>query len=61
MTSTRLWSPAERKGKNEKKAAMVAPLVFILAILQTFFNEENNRLTEKIYLAIMFSKIHLYI
>ena len=40
---------------------MVAPLVFILAILETFFNEEKNRLTEKIYLAVMFSKIHLYI
>ena len=54
-------SGGAKREKNEKKAAMVAPLVFILAILQTFFNEENNRLTEKIYLAIMFSKIHLYI
>ena len=54
-------SGGAKREKNEKKAAMVAPLVFILAILQTFFNEENNRLKEKIYLAVMFSKIHLYI
>ena len=53
-------SGGAKREKNRKKA-MVAPLVFILAILETFFNEEKNRLTEKMYLAVMFSKIHLYI
>ena len=49
-----------KREKNRKKT-MVALLVFVLAILETFFNEEKNRLTKKIYLSIMFSKIHLYI
>ena len=40
---------------------MVALLVFVLAILETFLNEEKNCLTERIYLAVMFSKIYLYI
>ena len=53
-------SGGAKREKNRKKA-MVALLVFVLAILETFFNEEKNRLTEKIYLTIMFSKIHLYI
>ena len=53
-------SSGAKREKNRKKT-MVALLVFVLAILETFFNKEKNRLTKKIYLAIMFSKIHLYI
>ena len=53
-------SGGAKREKNRKKI-MVALLVFVLAILETFFNEEKNRLTKKIYLAIMFSTIHLYI
>ena len=52
-------SGGAKREKNRKKNNGCT--LFVLAILETFFNEEKNRLTKKIYLAIMFSKIHLYI
>ena len=43
--------------KKKKKKAMVALLVFILATLEIVFDRKKNCWTQKVHLAITFSKI----
>ena len=50
---------ARRKKGGEEKKARAALLVFIMATLEVVFGRKKNCWTQKVYLAVTFSKIRL--
>ena len=48
---------AGKERRKRKKKAMVALLVFVIATLEIVFDRKKNCWTQKVHLAITFSKI----